>query len=103
MTAPRGGQPKISGSNPARRDRFSLLDSVQTGSGSHPASYPISTGGSFNGPRPRCAVYHPPSCIAEVMSTWSYTYTPSYVMALAYLKDIIIVIIIYIILCVMLL
>jgi hypothetical protein len=28
---------------------FSLLHSVQTGSGAHPASYPIGTGGSFAG------------------------------------------------------
>jgi hypothetical protein len=33
--------------------RFSLLQSVQTDSGAHPASYPISTGGSF--PRGRAA------------------------------------------------
>jgi hypothetical protein len=27
--------------------RFSIPNSVQTGSGAHPASYPIGTGGSF--------------------------------------------------------
>jgi hypothetical protein len=35
---------------PARGKRFSLLHSVQTGSGAHPASYPMGTGGgSFPG------------------------------------------------------
>jgi hypothetical protein len=33
---------------PAVQD-FSLLPSVQTGSGAHPASYPMGTGGSFPG------------------------------------------------------
>lgn len=78
MIGPRGGQPKISGSNPGRRETFSLLDSVQTA-----ASCPMGTVGSFNGPRPRCAVYDPHPCIDEILTTWSYTYTPSYVMALA--------------------
>jgi hypothetical protein len=36
------------GSIPAVQD-FSLLHSVQTGSGAHPASYPMGTGGSFPG------------------------------------------------------
>jgi hypothetical protein len=30
-----------------RSKRFSLLDVIQTGSGTHPASYPVGTGGSF--------------------------------------------------------
>jgi hypothetical protein len=30
-------------------DDFSLLHSVQTGFGAHPASYTIGTGGSFSG------------------------------------------------------
>jgi hypothetical protein len=29
--------------------KFSLLHAVQTGSGAHPASYPMGTGGSFSG------------------------------------------------------
>jgi hypothetical protein len=33
---------------PAVQD-CSLLNSVQTGSGAHPASYPMSTGGCFSG------------------------------------------------------
>jgi hypothetical protein len=34
---------------PARQRDFSLLFSVQTGSGAHPASYSMGTGGSFPG------------------------------------------------------
>jgi hypothetical protein len=34
---------------PGRGKRFSLLHSVQTGSGAHPASYPMCTLGSFPG------------------------------------------------------
>jgi hypothetical protein len=32
---------------PARAENFSLRRGVQTGSGAHPASYPMGTGGSF--------------------------------------------------------
>jgi hypothetical protein len=35
------------GSNPAEAGNFSLRHHVQTGSGAHPASYPMCTGGSF--------------------------------------------------------
>jgi hypothetical protein len=35
------------GSIPGRSRDFSLLHSVQTGSGAHPASYPRGTGDSF--------------------------------------------------------
>jgi hypothetical protein len=38
---------------PAGAGNFSLLHSVQTGSGVHPASYPMSTGGSL--PRGKAA------------------------------------------------
>jgi hypothetical protein len=34
---------------PAGAGRFSLQHHVQTGSGAHPASYPMGTGGSFLG------------------------------------------------------
>jgi hypothetical protein len=37
------------GSIPGRGKRFSLLHSVQTGSGAHPASYPMGTAGDFPG------------------------------------------------------
>jgi hypothetical protein len=36
-------------SSPGRVKNCSLLHSVQTGSGAHPASYPMGTGGSFPG------------------------------------------------------
>jgi hypothetical protein len=57
--------------------RLSLLQSVQTGSGAHPASYPIGTGDSFPGvKRPgREADYSLPTR-ADVKTTWIYTSTP---------------------------
>jgi hypothetical protein len=39
------------GSVPSRDKRFSLLHSVQTGSGAHPASYPTGTGALSPGDR----------------------------------------------------
>jgi hypothetical protein len=39
---------------PGRGKNFSLLHKVQTCSGSHPASYPVSTGGSFSGGKNLC-------------------------------------------------
>jgi hypothetical protein len=44
------GRPR---SCPGRVNNFTLLYSIQTGSGAHPASYPIGTGGSF--PRGKAA------------------------------------------------
>jgi hypothetical protein len=38
---------RYSGSIPGRGKRSVLLNSVQTGSGAHPASYPMGTGGSI--------------------------------------------------------
>jgi hypothetical protein len=52
---------------------FSLLHIVQTGSGVHPTSYRMDTGGSFPG---RKADHSPTS--AEVKKTWVYTSTPPY-------------------------
>jgi hypothetical protein len=48
---------------------FSPLHVVQTGSGTHPASYPMGMGNSF----------HSPPTSAEVKNTWIYTSTPPYV------------------------
>jgi hypothetical protein len=50
---------------------FSLLQIVQTGSGVHPTSYPMGTGGPFPGlKRPvREADLSPPTS-AEVKNTW---------------------------------
>jgi hypothetical protein len=47
---------------------FSSSPCVQTGSGAHPASYPMGTGGSFPGgkARPGCDADHLPPSSAEV-------------------------------------
>jgi hypothetical protein len=51
---------------PAVQD-FSLLHSVQIGSGAHPASHPMSTGGSFAGGKAAGReVDHSPPSSAEV-------------------------------------
>jgi hypothetical protein len=59
---------------------FSLHHWVQNGSGSHPASYPTGTGGSFRGSKAAGAWSCPliPSS-AEVKNAWSYTSSPKYV------------------------
>jgi hypothetical protein len=57
---------------------FPLHHRVQTGSGTHQTSYPMSTRGSFPGvKRPGREVDHSPSS-AEVKNVWSYTSTPQY-------------------------
>jgi hypothetical protein len=56
-----------------------FLHVVQTGSGAHPASYIMGTGGSF--PRGKVAgreADHSPPTSAEVNKTWIYTSTPPY-------------------------
>jgi hypothetical protein len=56
---------------------FSLHHPNQTGSGAHPASYPMGTRGSFPGvKRPRREADHSPPPSAEVKNAWSYTSTP---------------------------
>jgi hypothetical protein len=58
---------------------FSLLHLVQTGSGVHPASYPMGTGSSF--PRvkqPGPEADHSPPASSEVKNVWIYTSTPQY-------------------------
>jgi hypothetical protein len=57
---------------PAEAGNFSLHHRVQTGSGAHPASYPLVTRGSFPGGE---ADHSPPSSV-EVKNAWSYTSTP---------------------------
>jgi hypothetical protein len=58
---------------------FSLLQVVQTGSGVHPTSYPMGTGGSFPGvKRPGREADHSPPSSAEVKKMWIYTSTPPY-------------------------
>jgi hypothetical protein len=55
---------------------FFLRHRIQTGSGVHPASCTMGTGGSFTGGK--AADYSPPS-IAEVKNAQSYICTPSYI------------------------
>jgi hypothetical protein len=61
-------------------DGFSLRHRVQTGSGTHPTSYPM--GIERFSPRvkwPGSEVVHSPPSIAEVKNAWNYTSTPLYV------------------------
>jgi hypothetical protein len=60
--------------------KCSLLHIVQTGSGVHPTSYKMGTGGSFPGVKQqgREADHSPPTS-AEVKKIWIYTSTPPYV------------------------
>jgi hypothetical protein len=64
---------------PARVRDSSLLHSIQSGSGAHPASYAMATGGSFpNVKRPRREADHsPPSTAGQ--EWWSNTSTPPYI------------------------
>jgi hypothetical protein len=56
------------GSIPGKSKRFSSLHSVQTGSGAHPALYPMGAGGSFprGKKRPEREADQSPPCSAEV-------------------------------------
>jgi hypothetical protein len=66
---------------PAGAGNFSLHQHIQTGSGAHPASYPVGTRGSFAGvKRPvREADHSPPSSdlVPRSKNDWSYTSTPN--------------------------
>jgi hypothetical protein len=55
--------------SPAGANYFSSILCVQTGSGAHPASYRMGTGGPFLGgkARPGCDVDHSPPSSAEVV------------------------------------
>jgi hypothetical protein len=69
---------------------FSLLHSVQTGSGPfQPSSYPVGTGGSF--PKgikcPGRESDHSPPSSAEVKKMWICTSTPQYVFMEYFLID----------------
>jgi hypothetical protein len=59
---------------------FSLHQYVQTGSGDHTDSYPVSTGSSFTPEikRPGREADHSPPSGSEVKDAWSYTSTPQY-------------------------
>jgi hypothetical protein len=57
----------------------SLLHVVQTGSGVHPTTYTMGTGGSFPGvKRPGREADHSPPTSAEVKKMWIYTSIPPY-------------------------
>jgi hypothetical protein len=56
---------------------FFLPHSVQSGSGVHPASYPMGTRDSFPGVnRTGCEPYHSPTSSAKIKNAWSYTSIP---------------------------
>jgi hypothetical protein len=60
--------------------KFSLLHTVQTGSGVHPASYSMGNGVSFPGvKRQGLEADHSPLANAEVKKIWIYVSTPPYV------------------------
>jgi hypothetical protein len=55
---------------------FPIRHRVQTGSGTHTASYPMITGGSFSRvKRPGREAYHSTPTSVEVENAWSYTHT----------------------------
>jgi hypothetical protein len=66
---------------------FSLHHIIQAGSGSHPASYPMGTGGSFprGVKRQGREADHSPPTNAEVKKMWIYTSTPPYAFMAYYL------------------
>jgi hypothetical protein len=52
----------------------SLRRLVQTGSGAHPASYPLGTDGYYSGvKRPGLEADHSTASNAEVKNVWAYT------------------------------
>jgi hypothetical protein len=69
----------IGGSSPGRGWEFFLHHCVQTGSGTHPASYPVGTRSSFLGvKRPgREADHSPPSCAEVKECVELYLHSPS--------------------------
>jgi hypothetical protein len=64
--------------SPARAKDFSSILWVQTGSGAHPASCPMGTGGSFPGgkARPGRDADHLPHLVPRSWMSRSYTFTP---------------------------
>lgn len=69
------------GSIPDRNKRFSLLFSVQTGSGTDPASYPLGSGGSFPDGRAAGAWTLPLTSIyCRSQECWIYTSTPQHIL-----------------------
>jgi len=64
---------------PAGAGNFSLPHHVQTGSGTHPASYPMGTGGSFPGDKAagREADHSPPSNAEDIGCVDLYLHSPN--------------------------
>jgi hypothetical protein len=56
--------------------RFSLIHSIQTGSGAHPAPCPMGTRDSTRVKRSGREADHSPPFIAEVKNVWSYLHFP---------------------------
>jgi hypothetical protein len=63
---------------PTEAKDFSSILCVQTGSGVHPASCTIGTGGPFPGgkARPGSHTDHSPPSSADVINKWNYTSSP---------------------------
>jgi hypothetical protein len=83
LTTPEGGRPENRRSIPGNNRDFSLFDSVQTDSGTHPASYPIVIGVILTGikqPEPEADNSLPFS--AEVRKAYRHSCTPPYVTTL---------------------
>ena len=68
----------VRGLHPVRGRDFSLLQNIQTGSGTHPASYLMGTWYLSQGlKRSGCEVNHSPPCSGEVKNKWSCSSTHS--------------------------
>jgi hypothetical protein len=73
----RAGRPRGRSSSPDKVKNF--LHVVQTGSGVHPTSYPMGTGGSSPAIKwPGREADHSSPASTEVKIMWIYTYTPPY-------------------------
>jgi hypothetical protein len=59
---------------------FSALHSSQTGSGVHPAIYPMGSSDSFtDSKQPRSGTNHSPTSAGEFMNAWSFTCIPPHI------------------------
>jgi hypothetical protein len=65
---------------PVEAENFSLRHSVQTDSGTNPATYPVDTQGTFPGGEGKAVEDdHSSPTNPEVKNAWSYTSTPPYI------------------------
>ena len=79
VTTLRYGRPRNRVSIPSRNKRFLIAESEQTGSGVHPASWPVGTAGVFTGfERPQQESDHSHASSGEANNAWICTSTPSY-------------------------